>query len=90
MGNGCTEQRHDAVTREVLHGATKGLDRSDDPCDRLLHDELELLGDQPFAQGGRTHDIGEQRGDDPPLLALLAHQGIVPSRGRRQTAQSAN
>jgi hypothetical protein len=66
------EDGEDAVPDQVFHGAPKALDGHDHAGDAAPDDVVEVLRIQPFAQRGRPDGVGEQRGDDTPLLAHLA------------------
>src|SRR2546430_184375 len=68
--SGSAEQGEDAVSRQVLDGAAKRLDRRHDPGHGLAHDELDLLGIEAVPQGGRPHEVGKPRRDD---LSFLPH-----------------
>jgi hypothetical protein len=64
------EQGDHAVARQLDHGAVELLHRADHPGHGLADDHREVLGVQALAEGGRADDVGEQRADDLPLLAL--------------------
>src|SRR2546427_356449 len=66
---GCAEEREHAVAGEVFDRAAVVLDRVDDPGHRLADDQLHLLGIELLGKGGRADKVGEECGDDLPLLA---------------------
>ena len=72
--DGGAEQRQDAVAGQVLDRSAEGLDRVHDARHGLADDELDLLGVQPFAEGRRPDQVGEDGGDD---LAFLPRPASV-------------
>ncbi len=75
------EEREDAVAGEVLHRSTERLDGVDHAPDGGAQELARILGIELLRELRRPDDVGEQGGDDLPLLAhLAAHRLIVLAR----------
>ena len=62
-----TEQRHDAVTKELVHGALVAVDLGEHQLEDPGHEAMDFFGIQPLGQRRETRDVDEQDGDLLPL-----------------------
>ena len=64
---GGAEEREERVAHEPGHRPLVALDRSGQDREGAVHHLPPILRIQPLGEGGRSDDVTEQRGDDPPL-----------------------
>ena len=58
--DGRAEQRHDAVAGELIDRALVAVDLIAQDPEAAVHDAVDLLGVEAFAQCGEAADVGEQ------------------------------
>ena len=68
------EEGEDTVSGEVLDVAADPLHLGDDSGHRLPDDELDFFCVELLAECGRTDEVGEENGDDLPLLAEIVRR----------------
>jgi hypothetical protein len=73
VGERCTEQRHDAVTHDLVHGAFVGVNRFHHPLDDRVEDLAGLLGIAAGHELHRALHVGEEHRD---LLAFALERGL--------------
>ena len=67
VGDRRAEERHDPVSRELIHGALVAVHRLHHAVEAPVHDLVQLLGIDPRRQGRESGDVGEE---NRHLLAL--------------------
>ena len=67
------EERHDAVTEELVHRAFVPVHLGQHDLERLRHQRVYVLGVEPGRECGEAGDVHEQNGD---LLALALEGGL--------------
>ena len=65
--DGRAEEREESVAHEPGDRPLVALDRSGQDRERAVHQLPPIFRIQPLGEGGRSDDVTEQRGDDPPL-----------------------
>jgi hypothetical protein len=73
VGDRSSEERHDPVPQELVHGSFVAMDLSHHQLEGAGHDRVDVLGIQVLGQGGESGDVGEQDGH----LLALALQGAA-------------
>src|SRR5262245_13085620 len=67
MGNGSPEQRHEAVTKELINGAFILMNRGQSEFEEMVQQGMHGLRAQTLSQGCGVRNITEEHGD---LFAL--------------------
>ena len=73
MGDGRAEERHAAVSGELIDVALEALDGVAENAEEALHDLRPRLGVEVLCQLQRARHVGEEDGD---LLALALDRGV--------------
>ena len=73
VGDRRAEERHDAVTEELVHRALVAVDLGQHELERALHQRVHVLGVEPRRERGEAGDVHEEDGD---LLALALEGGL--------------
>ena len=95
VGDRGAEQRDDGVAEQLVDLAAEGLDVGHEPLEAAVDQALDPLRVEVLGQRGRADEVGEQDGDDPPLLGEPVGHGRAavaaePSpRGHRVRAHCA-
>ena len=71
VGLGDAEHGEDRVAGEFLRGASEPLDLGVDQLEELPLELAHVLRVQFLAERGRAREVGEQDGDNAPLLAIV-------------------
>jgi hypothetical protein len=75
MGEGRTEEGHDAVPGELVDGPLVPVDLVHEDLEARIHDLVDLLGVELLGEGGEVGDIGEKDGDELSLTFYGAASG---------------
>ena len=81
------EDGEHGVAGELLRRAPEALDLGVDQVEELTLKLANVLGIEPLAERSRPSEVGEQNGDDPPLLPLVSSVGARRASSRRAMPQ---
>ena len=73
VGDGRAEQRHEPVTEELIDGTFVAVDLPEHQFERTVHEDVDVLGIEPFGQRGEAGDVGEKHRD---LLTFTFEGGL--------------
>ena len=68
VGDGRAEQRHDAVTEQLVDASAEVVDVGDQPFEARFDEQLDVLRVEVLGQRGVPHEVGEHDRDDAALL----------------------
>ena len=72
VGNRRSEHGHDRISDELLDRAAERLDLVPHSSEVRREDRAHVLGIEPLRAGGEPDEVGEEHGDDLPLLGQSA------------------
>ena len=79
LGDAQPEDRHRGVADELLDDPAVRLDDALPPQEALVDDLTGVLGVEPAGEDGEPLEVGEEDGDEPPLLPGEAvAEGVAP------------
>jgi hypothetical protein len=82
VGDRSAEQGDDGVSHDLVHSPAESRDVGGQSLEAAIHEVLDLLRVHRLAQGGEADEIGEDHGDDPPLVASGAERhNRLPASG---------
>ena len=73
MGNGRTEERHEAVAEELVDGPLVAVDLGEHQLEGAVHELVDVLGVEALREGGESRDVHEEHGDE----LALAFEGAL-------------